>query len=167
MVNKNQQFYFGIIVLIVVAAIFGGYQLLHQDKETGATDDQNSAIFGQGQPPGGRFGGSGQFSRTNMSRVTGTLTAKDNSSLTIKTDSGNTTVAIDSSTKITQGGDRDTESLTLSDLDIGETVNAMGEKNTSGQIVAKMVFIGTMPDRPRDDTGATSTDDSLSSGDSI
>lgn len=102
-----------------------------------------------------------------MSRVTGTLTAKDNSSLTIKTDSGNTTVAIDSSTKITQGGDRDTESLTLSDLDIGETVNAMGEKNTSGQIVAKMVFIGTMPDRPRDDTGATSTDDSLSSGDSI
>jgi len=160
----QQRLYLGVIAIVAILAISGGSWLYQQNHQS--TDDNSpTAATNKNQFPGdGQFGGrgNGQFSNANFSRISGTLQAKSETSLTIKTDSGDTTVTINSETRIGDGGGRDAASLTVDDLTLGETVNAMGEKDSSGNITARMVFIGTMPSPPQDE-GATINDSSSSS----
>ena len=92
MQTDQQKLYAAIIALVVILGGAGGYWLYQQSHKTTNTDSQATSESANNRFPGGpggqrgmNGGGSGQFSRANMSQVSGTLKAKTSSSLTIET----------------------------------------------------------------------------------
>ncbi|HUD20958.1 MAG TPA: hypothetical protein VMQ44_02740 [Candidatus Saccharimonadales bacterium] len=147
-IKKDQQPYFVMIALVVILIAGGGYWLYKQNHKTTTVSGSltNTASTPGNGFGGGRFGSGQGGNRDNFSRVSGTLTAKTDTALTIKDTSGATdTVTISSTTRFNKSDGTNTSIITLADLAIGDTINAMGTKDSSGSITARMVFDGVMP----------------------
>ena len=98
--------------------------------------DSTSLPTGSAAPSG--MGAAGQ----GGSAVSGEVTAKDDTSITIKTmDSSTKIIILADSTSYKQSVD-----ASLSDLTVGETVNVSGTSNSDGSVTAKTVTIGVVAD---------------------
>ena len=161
MVKKDQQLYLIIIALAVVLVGGGGYWLYKQSHKSATVSSATSTdpTQTQGGPPAGGFrggSGGGRSGGANFARVSGTLTAKTATTLTINTSNGTQTVTFDSLTRFNKSDGTTMSTITLTEVNIGDTVTAMGAKDSSGNITtAQMVFDGVMPTRPQGGQGQT------------
>ena len=127
--------------MVVVAVIFagGGYYAgaKYGAQQSAGVQDQNRTVGGGGQGRG-RFGNGGGAS--------GTIIAKDASSITIQlssrsasstpSETGSRIVLYDTSTQV---GEFKTGALT--DLSVGQSVSVQGTPNADGSIMAQMIQI--------------------------
>jgi hypothetical protein len=103
-----------VVVVLMALSFYGGtaYQKSKQPKSTVATSGSSAAAGGFGGRGGGRFGG--------QRPTIGQVTAISSTSITVQNTNTNasTTLAITSSTQITDSG----QTVTASDIQTGDTV---------------------------------------------
>ena len=133
-----------IIVTIVVAVVVGGLcfwgGMYYGQNKSAATQ---SAAYGQfRQRTGNNFARGGGF-------TSGSIIAKDNTSITLKLSSGGSEIVLYSGStqvgKFVQG--------IPDDLQVGQTITAMGTTNSDGSLTANNIQIRPVPasgtaDRP-------------------
>jgi hypothetical protein len=117
------------IIVAVVAAgagFFGGMQYQKSQVPTGAARMGNFS---------GRTGATGSANRNGFRPVTGSITAADDTSITVKLQDGSSKIVIvGASAQINKA-----TAATKTDLAIGHTVMVVGTQNTDGSVTAQSI----------------------------
>ncbi|MCK9186411.1 hypothetical protein M0P48_03155 [Candidatus Gracilibacteria bacterium] len=120
-------------ILLIVAVFYGGMKF---------GQIQNPST--KGMPQAGMPSGNRQFSNNKMNRpnangglLNGEIISKDEKSITIKLDDGGSKI-IFLSEKTSIGK---TETATLTDVEVGKQITAMGATNSDGSITAQSIQI--------------------------
>ena len=145
--NKNSMIIAGIILIIAAAAVgfYAGMQY-----QTGRARN----TFAQGGTFRQRF--AGQFAQNgqnaNFQAVRGQILSMSNNILTIKLSDGSTKIVVLSgNTTFAQSA-----KASLSDLKVGDTVNAIGTTNSDGSVTAQDLQINPLQQmRPAGTSGVT------------
>lgn len=125
-----------IVIAVVIGALgfYGGIQ--YQKSQRGSFPEGTTQGF-----PGGtnQQGGTGrQGNTTGFRPVSGEITSLDGSTITIKTQDGNSKIIIYStSTKLNK-----TSEGSVSDLKVGEQVTAIGSESSDGTVTAQSISVG-------------------------
>lgn len=124
-----------IVAAVIVGALgfYGGMQ--YQKSRRGSFLGRSA----QGFPSGTNQQGGNARQRNGMGRpVSGEITSMDESTITIKTQDGSSKIVIYStSTKVNK-----TSEGSISDLKVGEKINAIGSEGSDGTITAQSISVG-------------------------
>ncbi|MGA2666638.1 MAG: hypothetical protein ABSE91_00930 [Patescibacteria group bacterium] len=130
--------YLILIFVVILAAIFGGYELFKSSKSSNQQASANSGSQ-SGSSGSRRFGGS----RDNFKPLHGNITALNGQTIVMKADDGSTkNIDISSSTRIMEQQNGQMTQLSLSDLKVGDEINVMASDTTSSDITPRMIIIG-------------------------
>jgi hypothetical protein len=128
----NKKYIWGVLVLLVVAGgSFYGGMIYAQSAATAA----RTAAFSGGQYTGTRLGGGTRAAGGGL--AAGQIIAKDATSITVKLQSGSTTIVlVGSGTTVMK-----TAVGTLDDLSVGTNVAVTGTTNSDGSVTATTIQV--------------------------
>lgn len=154
---------------LLVALIIGGgvtFGILKLTKANKGSSQQaiSNDQFNQKGEAGGQ-GFAGRIGRGNFSPpTTGTIQTISGSTITLTaTDNSTKSITTDSNTRFSKFDNGTRTTLALSDLKTGDQISVMGTSDSSGNITARMVFIGQMPtpQRRSSESGGFNNDNNL------
>jgi hypothetical protein len=156
-----------ILIVLVVAAGVGGFFGGRMSGGSSTVATQATGTFGPGRDTSGSGGVStgGERPTGDMAvgggMTAGTIVDKDDSSITVQTEDGNTSIVFYSaSTTISETSDASSDALVK-----GETVMITGSSNTDGTLTATRIQVGAAasalggaaPGAPAGDTSTSTT----------
>ncbi|MEI6144583.1 MAG: hypothetical protein WCP91_03210, partial [Candidatus Berkelbacteria bacterium] len=132
--------YIILIVIVIGGGIYVGLRFLK--PANASSNNQSADASGQNNSgPGGRFGGGG---RGNFKPLTGTIASISGLTIVMTASDGSTkNIVTTSDTRISEMDNGTRQTLSISDLKTGETINVMAQDTTVNPITPQMIIIGT------------------------
>lgn len=135
-----------VALLAVGGFIFGAVKFAGANKNSSSQTAANNPANNQNSSGGGR-GSGGRSGRGNFSPpTTGTIQTISGPNLTLTaSDNSIKNVTTDSNTRFSKFDNGNRTQISLTDLKVGDQVSVIGSSDSTGTIVARMVFLGQMP----------------------